>query len=172
MRAALKQPLARWAKALPIRSALPSPRKSSARTWGKKIIDHHTYVMAGDGCLMEGISQEAIALAGMQKLSHLIVFWDNNNITIDGTVDIADITNQPMRFEASGWHVQSIDGHDPEAIDAAITAAKKDPRPSMIACKTHIALGHAAQDTVQGPRRSDQRRSVESRERSLWRAHG
>jgi transketolase len=119
-------------------------------TWGKKIIDHHTYVMAGDGCLMEGVSQEAIALAGMQKLSHLIVFWDNNNITIDGTVDIADITNQPMRFEASGWHVQSIDGHDPEAIDAAIIAAKKDPRPSMIACKTHIALGHAAQDTSKG----------------------
>jgi len=119
-------------------------------TWGKKIIDHHTYVMAGDGCLMEGVSQEAIALAGMQKLSHLIVFWDNNNITIDGTVDIADITDQPMRFKASGWHVQDIDGHDPEAIDAAITAAKKDPRPSMIACKTHIALGHAAQDTSKG----------------------
>ena len=119
-------------------------------TWGKKIINHHTYVMAGDGCLMEGVSQEAIALAGMQKLSNLVVFWDNNNITIDGTVDIADITNQPMRFEASGWHVQSIDGHDPEAIDAAIVAAKKDPRPSMIACKTHIALGHAAQDTSKG----------------------
>jgi len=119
-------------------------------TWGKKIIDHHTYVMAGDGCLMEGVSQEAIALAGMQKLSNLIVFWDNNNITIDGTVDMADATNQPQRFEASGWHVQSIDGHDPEAIDAAIKAAKKDPRPSMIACKTHIALGHAAQDTAKG----------------------
>ncbi len=119
-------------------------------TWGQKIVNHNTYVMAGDGCLMEGISQEAIALAGMQKLRNLIVFWDNNNITIDGTVDIADITNQPMRFEASGWHVQSIDGHDPEAIDAAITAAKKDPRPSMIACKTHIALGHAAQDTSKG----------------------
>lgn len=119
-------------------------------TWGKKIIDHHTYVMAGDGCLMEGVSQEAIALAGMQKLSHLIVFWDNNNITIDGTVDIADITNQPMRFAASGWHVLEIDGHDPDAIDAAIIAAKKDPRPSMIACKTHIALGHAAQDTSKG----------------------
>ena len=119
-------------------------------TWGQKIVNHHTYVMAGDGCLMEGVSQEAIALAGMQKLRNLIVFWDNNNITIDGTVDIADITNQPMRFEASGWHVQSIDGHDPEAIDAAITAAKKDLRPSMIACKTHIALGHAAQDTSKG----------------------
>ncbi|MEJ8560347.1 transketolase [Yoonia sp. GPGPB17] len=119
-------------------------------TWGKKIIDHHTYVMAGDGCLMEGVSQEAIALAGMQKLSNLIVFWDNNNITIDGTVDIADITDQPMRFKASGWHVQEIDGHDPEAIDAAITAAKKAGKPSMIACKTHIALGHAAQDTSKG----------------------
>ena len=119
-------------------------------TWGKKIVDHNTYVMAGDGCLMEGVSQEAIALAGMQQLRNLIVFWDNNNITIDGTVDIADITNQPMRFEASGWHVQSIDGHDPEAIDAAIKAAKADPRPSMIACKTHIALGHAAQDTSKG----------------------
>jgi len=119
-------------------------------TWGKKIIDHYTYVMAGDGCLMEGVSQEAIALAGMQELSHLIVFWDNNNITIDGTVDIADKTNQPQRFAASGWHVQEIDGHDPDEIDAAIVAAKKDPRPSMIACKTHIALGHAAQDTSKG----------------------
>ncbi|MFQ1700957.1 transketolase [Loktanella agnita] len=119
-------------------------------TWGKKIIDHYTYVMAGDGCLMEGVSQEAIGLAGMQKLGQLVVFFDNNNITIDGTVDMADITDQPARFAASGWHVQSIDGHDPEAIDAAITAAKQDPRPSMIACKTHIALGHAAQDTSKG----------------------
>ncbi len=119
-------------------------------TWGKKIVDHYTYVMAGDGCLMEGVSHEAIGLAGMQKLGHLIVFFDNNNITIDGTVDMADITDQPQRFEAAGWHVQSIDGHDPAAIDAAIIAAKKDARPSMIACKTHIALGHAAQDTSKG----------------------
>lgn len=119
-------------------------------TWGKNIVDHFTYVIAGDGCLMEGVSQEAIGLAGMQELSHLIVFWDNNNITIDGTVDIADKTNQPMRFTASGWHVLEIDGHDPVAIDAAITAAKNDQRPSMIACKTHIALGHAAQDTSKG----------------------
>jgi transketolase len=118
--------------------------------YGAKIVDHFTYVMAGDGCLMEGVSQEAIGLAGMQELSHLIVFWDNNNITIDGTVDIADKTDQITRFEASGWHVQAIDGHDPVAIDAAIAAAKADPRPSMIACKTHIALGHAAQDTSKG----------------------
>lgn len=118
--------------------------------YGKKIVNHRTYVMAGDGCLMEGVSQEAIGLAGMQELGNLIVFWDNNNITIDGTVDIADKTDQVARFAASGWHVQSIDGHDPIAIDAAIEAAKADPRPSMIACKTHIALGHKAQDTSKG----------------------
>ncbi len=118
--------------------------------YGAKVVNHRTYVMAGDGCLMEGISQEAIGLAGMQELGHLIVFWDNNNITIDGKVDLSDKTDQVKRFEASGWHVQSIDGHDPVAIDAAIAAAKTDPRPSMIACKTHIALGHAAQDTSKG----------------------
>lgn len=118
--------------------------------FGKKIIDHHTYVIAGDGCLMEGISQEAISLAGFQKLSKLIVFWDNNNITIDGTVDMTDRTDQLKRFAASGWHVQECDGHDPEAIDAAITAAKAANRPSMIACKTHIALGSSAQDTSKG----------------------
>ena len=118
--------------------------------YGAKIVDHHTYVIAGDGCLMEGVSQEAIALAGRQELSKLIVFWDNNNITIDGTVDIADRTDQVARFRASGWDVQEIDGHDPKAIDAAITAAKKTKTPSMIACKTHIAIGHAAQDTSKG----------------------
>ncbi|EAQ01482.1 transketolase [Pseudooceanicola batsensis HTCC2597] len=118
--------------------------------FGKKLVDHHTYVIAGDGCLMEGVSQEAIALAGRQQLSKLIVFWDNNNITIDGEVGLADRTDQVARFQASGWDVQEIDGHDPEAIDAAITRAKKGTRPQMIACKTHIALGHAAQDTAKG----------------------
>jgi transketolase len=118
--------------------------------FGKKIVDHYTYVIAGDGCLMEGVSQEALGLAGKHELSHLIVFWDNNNITIDGTVELSDKTDQVARFRASGWHVVEIDGHDPVAIDAAIVAAKKDPRPSMIACKTHIALGHAAQDTSKG----------------------
>ena len=118
--------------------------------YGKKVVDHYTYVIAGDGCLMEGVSQEAIGLAGRQELSKLIVFWDNNNITIDGTVDIADRTDQVARFRASGWDVQEIDGHDPAAIDAAITAAKTTKAPSMIACKTHIALGHAAQDTSKG----------------------
>ncbi|WP_370395216.1 transketolase [Cognatishimia sp.] len=118
--------------------------------YGKKLVDHHTYVIAGDGCLMEGVSQEAIGIAGRHNLGKLIVFWDNNNITIDGTVELSDKTNQVQRFKASGWHVQEIDGHDPEAIDAAITAAKKSKKPSMIACKTHIALGHAAQDTSKG----------------------
>ncbi|MEQ9258332.1 MAG: transketolase [Roseovarius sp.] len=118
--------------------------------FGRKLVDHHTYVIAGDGCLMEGVSQEAITLAGRHQLSRLIVLWDNNNITIDGTVDLADRTNQPMRFRAAGWQVLEIDGHDPEAIDAALTKAKASRKPTMIACKTHIALGHAAQDTSKG----------------------
>nr|WP_206188388.1 transketolase [Sedimentitalea sp. CY04] len=118
--------------------------------YGRKIVDHHTYVMAGDGCLMEGISQEAIGLAGRHSLGKLILFWDNNNITIDGTVELSDRTDQVKRFRASGWQVIEIDGHDPQAIDEAITAAKKSKKPSMIACATHIALGHAAQDTSKG----------------------
>ncbi|PWJ19172.1 transketolase [Jannaschia seohaensis] len=118
--------------------------------YGKKIVDHYTYVIAGDGCLMEGVSQEAIALAGRQKLSHLIVLWDNNGITIDGKVSLSDATDQKMRFAASGWHVLEVDGHDPAAIDAALTEARKSDRPTMIACKTHIAIGSSAQDTSKG----------------------
>ena len=118
--------------------------------FGRKIIDHHTFVIAGDGCLMEGVSQEAISLAGHLRLHKLIVFWDNNNITIDGTVDLTDSTDQKTRFEASGWEVIEIDGHDPEEIDSAISAAKKSEKPTMIACKTHIAIGTAAQDTSKG----------------------
>lgn len=118
--------------------------------FGAKLMDHYTYVIAGDGCLMEGVSQEAIGLAGRHQLSRLIVLWDNNNITIDGTVDLADRTDQVARFRASGWHVLEIDGHDPAAIDAALTEAKTTAEPTMIACKTHIALGHAAQDTSKG----------------------
>jgi transketolase len=118
--------------------------------WGAKIQDHYTWVIAGDGCLMEGVSQEAIGLAGKQQLSRLIVLWDNNGITIDGKVSIADITDQKARFAASGWDVFECDGHDPEDIDRALTAAKASPRPAMVACKTHIAIGHAAQDTSKG----------------------
>ncbi len=117
--------------------------------FGRKVVDHHTYVIAGDGCLMEGVSHEAIGLAGMQKLSKLIVLWDDNNISIDGEVSLSDITDQKKRFQAAGWQVLSCDGHDPGAIDEALTAAKKSKKPTMIACKTHIGFGSPAkQDTA------------------------
>ncbi|MDU8942271.1 transketolase [Ovoidimarina sediminis] len=109
--------------------------------FGKKIVDHYTYVIAGDGCLMEGISHEAIGLAGMQKLGKLIVLWDDNNISIDGELSLSDITDQPRRFQAAGWQVISCDGHDPEDIDAALTKAKSSKKPTMIACKTRIGFG-------------------------------
>ncbi|MCL4137991.1 UNVERIFIED_CONTAM: hypothetical protein GTU68_015260 [Idotea baltica] len=112
-----------------------------AARFGKKVVDHYTYVIAGDGCLMEGVSHEAIGLAGKQKLGKLIVLWDDNNITIDGTAELSDVTDQAKRFKAAGWSVFEVDGHDPDAIDAAITAAKKTNTPSMIACKTVIAAG-------------------------------
>jgi transketolase len=118
--------------------------------FGKKIVDHYTYVIAGDGCLMEGVSQEAIGIAGRHELGKLIVLWDNNNITIDGTVELSDRTDQVMRFKASGWQVIEIDGHNPDEIDAAIAKAKTSKKPTMIACKTHIALGSSAQDTSKG----------------------
>ena len=118
--------------------------------WGPKIVDHYTWAFAGDGCLMEGISQEALALAGRQKLDRLIVVFDDNNITIDGEVSLADATDQMARFAASGWEVMAVDGHDPVAIDNAFTAAKRADRPVMINARTHIALGSAAQDTAKG----------------------
>ncbi len=119
-------------------------------TYGAKVVDHFTYVIAGDGCLMEGVSQEAITLAGRHQLNKLIVMWDNNNITIDGPVTLSDRTDQVARFKAAQWHVIEIDGHNPVEIDAALTEARKSDMPTMIACKTHIALGHAAQDTSKG----------------------
>ena len=108
---------------------------------GAKLVDHRTYVLAGDGCLMEGISQEAIALAGHLRLNRLVVLWDDNNITIDGKVSLSDSTDQLKRFEASGWRAERVDGHDPVAINAAIERAKKADRPSLIACKTTIGFG-------------------------------
>ena len=108
---------------------------------GPDISDHYTYVIAGDGCLMEGISHEAISLAGHLKLSKLIVLFDDNSISIDGPTDLAVSDDQTQRFAAHGWHVQAIDGHDPEAIAAAITAAQAANRPSMIACRTVIGYG-------------------------------
>ena len=104
--------------------------------YGNELVDHYTYVIAGDGCLLEGISQEALSLAGHLKLRKLIVFWDDNNITIDGAVSLADSTNQLARFEASGWRVERIDGHDPIAIEQAAFAAQESDRPTLIACKT------------------------------------
>jgi transketolase len=116
-------------------------RMHNAR-FGDDLVDHYTYVIAGDGCLMEGISHEAIDFAGNLGLGRLIVMWDDNSITIDGAVELSSGTDQPARFEAAGWHVQSIDGHDQEAIAAAIEAARKvTDKPSMIACKTIIGFG-------------------------------
>ena len=109
--------------------------------FGKKIVDHRTWVIAGDGCLMEGISQEAIGLAGMQELNNLIVLWDNNDITIDGRVSMSDKTDQRKRFEASGWTVFSCDGHDAADIDRALTAAKNAKGPVLVDCKTIIGFG-------------------------------
>ncbi len=109
--------------------------------FGDDLVDHHTWVVAGDGCLMEGVSQEAITLAGVLKLNKLIVLWDDNNVTIDGTLDVADETDQIKRFESAGWATAAIDGHDPTAIDQALEWAKASDRPVMIACKTRIGYG-------------------------------
>ena len=110
--------------------------------YGDGIVDHYTYVIAGDGCLMEGLSQEAISLAGHAKLGKLIVFFDDNGICIDGPTDLSESDDQPMRFRASGWHVLSCDGHNPAEIERCITEARSvTDKPSMIACKTTIAYG-------------------------------
>ena len=109
---------------------------------GHKIVDHHTYVFLGDGCLMEGISHEACALAGTWGLGNLIAFWDDNNISIDGHIDGWYTDDTVKRFEAYGWHVVSVDGHDPDAINAAIVESKSvTDKPSMICCKTIIGFG-------------------------------
>ena len=110
--------------------------------FGDALVDHYTYVIAGDGCLMEGISHEALSIAGHYQLGKLIVFWDNNSISIDGSTGLSVSDDQEMRFRAHGWHVQAVDGHDPQAVSRAIAAAKAvTDKPSMIACKTTIGLG-------------------------------
>ncbi|HWL57851.1 MAG TPA: transketolase [Paracoccus sp. (in: a-proteobacteria)] len=115
-------------------------RMMNAR-FGDDLVDHRTYVICGDGCLMEGISQEAIDFAGHQRLGRLIVLWDDNRITIDGGTGLSTSTDQKARFAASNWHVQAVDGHDREAVAAAIEAAQGDARPSLIACRTVIGFG-------------------------------
>ena len=115
--------------------------RMQATRHGDGLVDHHTYVIAGDGCLMEGISHEAASLAGHLGLGRLIVLWDDNGISIDGPTSLGVSENTQARFEAYHWHVQSIDGHDAEAVAEAIVAARADPRPSLIACKTVIGYG-------------------------------
>jgi transketolase len=115
--------------------------KMLAAEFGKKIVDHHTYVLASDGDLMEGVSQEAIAMAGVWKLNKLIVLYDDNGISIDGPTAMADSVDQVKRFKSAGWAAELIDGQDQAAIAAAITRAQQSNKPSLIACKTTIGYG-------------------------------
>ncbi|CDP52902.1 Transketolase [Devosia sp. DBB001] len=112
-----------------------------AAEFGSDLVDHYTWVLAGDGCLMEGISQEAISLAGHLKLNKLVVIWDNNGITIDGKVSNADSTDQIARFKACGWNTIEIDGHDQAQIEKALLDGKKSDKPTLIAAKTTIGFG-------------------------------
>jgi transketolase len=109
--------------------------------FGDDLVNHKTYVLCGDGCLMEGISQEALALAGHLRLKNLIVMWDDNGISIDGKITMSDSTDQLQRFAASGWNVVRVDGHDHNAVYQALLTAQHADRPSMIACKTIIGFG-------------------------------
>ena len=110
-------------------------------TFGDDLVDHRTWVVAGDGCLMEGINHEAVGLAGHLKLGRMIVLWDDNDITIDGGTDLSTSEDVKARYAATGWHVASCDGHDFDDIERAIDEAKADPRPSLVACKTVIGKG-------------------------------
>jgi len=109
--------------------------------FGNDLVDHRTWVIAGDGCLMEGINHEAVGLAGHLGLGRMIVLWDDNRITIDGAVSLSSSEDIPARYRASGWHVEACDGHDPAEIARAIDAALADPRPSLVACRTIIGKG-------------------------------
>ncbi len=115
-------------------------RRLAAR-FGDDVVDHYTYVIAGDGCLMEGISHEAVSMAGHLKLGRLIVLFDDNSISIDGSTDLSTSDDQLARFAASGWDVSACDGHDAEAVAVAIEAARNTNQPSLIACRTKIGYG-------------------------------
>ena len=109
--------------------------------FGDELVDHKTWVLAGDGCMMEGINHEAIGLAGHLKLGNMIVLWDDNNVTIDGTVELSSSADVLARYRATNWHTVSCDGHDPADIKRALAEAVADPRPSIVACKTVIGKG-------------------------------
>jgi len=111
--------------------------------FGSALVDHHTYAFVGDGCLQEGVGQEMISLAGHLRLSKLILMWDDNRITDDGSTALSISEDVAERFRVAGWHVQELDGHDLEAVASALAAAKRDPRPSLLACRTVIARGIA-----------------------------
>ena len=117
-----------------------------AAKYGDDLVDHRTWVIAGDGCLMEGVSQEAIALAGRYKLNKLTVLWDDNEITIDGKVSLSDAVDQKARFKAAGWAVKAVDGHDMKAIKSAMQWAIRQDKPVLLACKTKIGKGAATME--------------------------
>jgi len=130
-----------------------------ASEFGSDLVDHFTYALVGDGCLMEGISHEAAALAGHLKLNKLIVLWDNNDITIDGYVSLVDSTDQIARFTAYGWNIISIDGHNAKEIKAAIKGAKKERQTNPDRLQDHRRVRGSDQGRkTQGPRRTLRRR--------------
>jgi transketolase len=160
-----------------------------AAEFGGDVVDHHTYVLASDGDLMEGLSQEAIALAGHLKLAKLIVLFDDNQISIDGPLSLSDSVDQVKRFQAAGWAATRIDGHDPDAIAVAIEKARLSDRPSLIACRTVIGFGAPTKagtekchgsplgaDEIKGARDklgwSEGAFEVPADARELWRAAG
>lgn len=118
--------------------------KMTAAHWGADLVDHYTYCVVGDGCLMEGISQEAIALAGHWRLSKLIVLWDDNHISIDGDISLSTSEDQHLRFKAAGWNTLAVDGHNQDEVAVAIEKARTSDRPTMIACRTTIGFGSPA----------------------------
>ena len=148
-------------------------RKHLAAEFGHDIVNHKTYVIASDGDLMEGVSQEAIALAGHLKLGKLIVLFDDNGISIDGALSLADSVDQVRRFEAAGWTALRIDGHDPAAINLALEKAQKSDKPTLIACKTKIGFGAQLSRVLKNRTalRSAQKRLLERARRSAGHPH-
>ncbi|MGZ5848188.1 MAG: 1-deoxy-D-xylulose-5-phosphate synthase N-terminal domain-containing protein, partial [Ramlibacter sp.] len=111
--------------------------------FGSGLVDHFTYAFVGDGCLQEGVGQEMVSLAGHLRLGKLVLLWDDNRITDDGSTALSISEDVAARFRVAGWHVAEVDGHDLDAVSTALAAAKRDPRPSLVACRTVIARGIA-----------------------------